>query len=156
MAFLSINSNIRNSILGFIRHLVSKTLYRSIEILLRPCCDIYVTDVQATVNCVSGTYDITFTLSKSVNMLGNGVMLILGGNGLVTSSIDGNPLFPYNDSNKFTLTDLDLGTTSATSSTFSILFLLPSAGQVDKLEELTPGVFTFADSADPFPLPTCP
>ena len=155
MAFLSINSNIRNSILGFIRHLVSKTLYRSIEILLRPCCDIYVTDVQATVNCVSGTYDITFTLSKSVNMLGNGVMLIIGPNGLVTTSSNGG-LFPYNDSNKFTLTDLDLGTTSATSSTFSILFLLPSAGQVDKLEELTPGVFTIAESLNPFPLPTCP
>ena len=155
MAFLSINSNIRNSILGFVRHLVSKTLYRSIEILLRPCCDIYVTDVQATVNCVSGTYDITFTLSKSVNMLGNGVMLIIGPNGLVTTSSNGG-VFPYNDSNKFTLTDLDLGTTSDTNSFFSILLFLPSAGQLDKIEELTPGVFTIAQSADLFPLPTCP
>lgn len=38
MAFISTKSNIKNSILGFIRHLVSKIVYKDVELLLSPCC----------------------------------------------------------------------------------------------------------------------
>ena len=62
MAFVSTNSNIRASILGFIKHLVSKSLYRAIEILLKPCCDI-----SATGNAVCSNinrFTLTITLDK--------------------------------------------------------------------------------------------
>ena len=38
MAFISSKSNIKVSILGFIKHLVSKSVYNDIKSLLEPCC----------------------------------------------------------------------------------------------------------------------
>ena len=70
MAFVSTKSNIKVSILGFIKHLVSKKVYKAIEILLTPCCHPVITNI--TAECVEGTTIITVTLANSINLYGSG------------------------------------------------------------------------------------
>lgn len=143
MAFVSTNSNIRVSILGFIKHLVSKSLYRAIEILLKPCCDINILDVESS--CNGTNYDITITLDKSVNMLGNGLMLVLVDQVLVSG--DNGVLLSYNDSTKIVLTNVTLNI-SAGNYKVGVFFLLPTGAThpIQSLNDLTPGVFTLATS----------
>ena len=150
MAFVSTNSQIKKNILNYISRLVSKTLYRSIEILFKPCCDITITNVEVVCSSVTpGNYDITITLDKSVNMLGNGLLLVM-----VNGVVIGSGLFPYNDSNKIVLLNVDINNTPGDYDV-SIFFLLPSS-PATSLETLTPGVFTFAITASAVEFPSCP
>lgn len=156
MAFVSTNSQIKNNILNYISRLVSKTLYRAIEILFKPCCDITVIDVQAvcTVDGDPGNYDITITLDKSVNMLGKGLLLVLVGNNVVYTS-DG-LLFPYNDSAKIVLTNVNIGSASSGGDfSVDVIFLMPVENLVNNIKEFTPGVFTLANSDADFNFPSC-
>jgi hypothetical protein len=157
MAFVSTNSQIKKNILNYISRLVSKTLYRSIEILFKPCCDITITNVEVDCSSVtSGNYDITITLDKSINMLGNGLLLVLVDGVVVT--VDGGGLIPYNDSNKIVLLDSDIGDSSGGSKGVTVLFLLPGAplSNATDFSQLTPGVFTLASSDLDFSFPSCP
>lgn len=72
MAFVSTKSNIKGAILGFIRHLVSKKVYKAIEILLTPCCHPVVKSVLA--ECYEGGVitQITVQLVNSINLYGAG------------------------------------------------------------------------------------
>ncbi len=153
MAFVSTNSQIKKNILNYISRLVSKTLYRSIEILFKPCCDITITNVEAV--CNGTNYDITITLDKSINMLGNGLLFVLVDGVVVT--VDGGGLIPYNDSNKIVLLDSDIGDSSGGSKGVTVLFLLPGAplSNVTDLSQLTPGVFTLASSDLDWNFPDC-
>jgi hypothetical protein len=153
MAFVSTNSQIKNNILNYISRLVSKTLYRSIEILFKPCCDITITNVEAV--CNGTNYDITITLDKSINMLGNGLLLVLVNGVLVT--VDSTALTPYNDSNKIVLLDSDISDSSGGLKGVSVFFLLPGAplSDVTDLSKLTPGVFTLATSDLDWDFPNC-
>ena len=146
MAFVSTNSQIKKNILNYISRLVSKTLYRSIEILFKPCCDITITNVEAV--CNSGNYDITITLDKSINMLGNGLLLVIVED--ILTLIDSSPLIPYNDSNKIVLLDANIGNSSGGPKAVSVFFLLPgvSLSNLTDLSQLTPGVFTLANNID--------
>jgi hypothetical protein len=54
-----IPSNVKNSILAFVKNLVNKKLYNAIKVLLNPCCDIAITDV--AYDC--GTEELTLTIS---------------------------------------------------------------------------------------------
>ena len=143
MAFVSTNSQIKNNILNYISRLVSKTLYRSIEILFKPCCDITITNVEVvcTVDGDLGNYDITITLDKGINMLGNGLLLIQV-NGV---NIGDGPI-SYNDSNKIVLLNVDINNIPGDYDV-SIFFFLP-ASPATSFETLTPGVFTFATTGD--------
>ena len=143
MAFVSTNSQIKNNILNYISRLVSKTLYRSIEILFKPCCDITITNVEAV--CNGTNYDITITLDKGINMLGNGILLIL-----VDGVSIGDGPFPYNDSNKIVLLDSDIGDSSGGPKNVVVLFLLPGVplNNIQDFKDLTPGVFTLAANYD--------
>jgi len=143
MAFVSTNSQIKKNILNYISRLVSKTLYRSIEILFKPCCDITITNVEVvcTVDGDPGNYDITITLDKGINMLGNGLLLIQ-----VDGVAIGDGPIPYNDSNKIVLLNVDINNTPGDYDII-IFFLLPSS-PVTSFETLTPGVFTFANTAN--------
>jgi len=143
MAFVSTNSQIKKNILNYISRLVSKTLYRSIEILFKPCCDITITNVEVvcTVDGDPGNYDITITLDKGINMLGNGLLLIQ-----VDGVTIGDGPIPYNDSNKIVLLNVDINNTPGDYDII-IFFLLPSS-PVTSFETLTPGVFTFANTAN--------
>ncbi len=154
MAFVSTNSQIKNNILNYISRLVSKTLYRSIEILFKPCCDITITNVEAV--CNGTNYDITITLDKGINMLGNGLLLVLV-DGVLTV-VDSTALIPYNDSNKIVLLDANIGDSSGGSKGVFVIFLLPGAplSNVTDLSQLTPGVFTLASSDLDFSFPSCP
>jgi hypothetical protein len=147
MAFVSTNSQIKNNILNYISRLVSKTLYRSIEILFKPCCDITITNVEAV--CNGTNYDITITLDKSINMLGNGILLVIVDGVVVT--LDGNEgLIPYNDSNKIVLLDSDIGDSSGGPKSVNVLFLLSGVplNNIQGFKDLTPGVFTLAANDD--------
>jgi hypothetical protein len=154
MAFVSTNSQIKKNILNYISRLVSKTLYRSIEILFKPCCDITITNVEVDCSSVtSGNYDITITLDKSINMLGNGLLLVVVED--ILTKIDNSPLIPYNDSNKIVLLDANIGNSSGGPKGVSVFFLLPGAPLTD-FSQLTPGVFTLASSKDDWTFPSCP
>jgi len=156
MAFVSTNSQIKNNILNYISRLVSKTLYRAIEILFKPCCDVTITNVEAicTVDGNPGNYDITITLDKSVSMLGKGLALIIVGDNLVYTT-DGF-LFPYNDSTKIVLTNVNIGSASSGGDfSVSILFLMPGGVFYNTTKGLTPGVFTIATSDVDFNFPSC-
>jgi hypothetical protein len=154
MAFVSTNSQIKKNILNYISRLVSKTLYRSIEILFKPCCDITITNVEAvcTVDGDPGNYDITITLDKSINMLGNGLLFVLVED--FVTVIDNSALIPYNDSNKIVLLDANIGDSSGGPKGVSVFFLL-SASPATSLETLTPGVFTLATSDLDWNFPNC-
>jgi hypothetical protein len=155
MAFVSTKSQIKNNILNYIRHLVTKTLYRAIEILFRPCCDIAILGVKPICSSTPGTYDVTITLDKSINMLGNGLMMILVGNTVAT--VAGNTLIPYNDGKTITIEGLNIGTVAGVTEGVSILFLLPaglSTGNTN-INDLTPGSFVFSVSEDDFTFPPC-
>jgi hypothetical protein len=155
MAFVSTNSQIKKNILNYISRLVSKTLYRSIEILFKPCCDITITNVEAvcTEDGDFGNYDITITLDKSINMLGNGVILVIVDGVVASTNFEG--LIPYNDSNKIVLLDANIGNSSGGPKGVSVFFLLPGAPLTD-FSQLTPGVFTLASSKDDWTFPSCP
>jgi hypothetical protein len=64
MAFYKNPSAIRRSILAFVRHLLSKSLYKAFEFLLSPCCP---PSIRATVACVGSTYTVTLTLDNSIS-----------------------------------------------------------------------------------------
>ena len=156
MAFVSTNSQIKKNILNYISRLVSKTLYRSIEILFKPCCDITITNVEVDCSSVtSGNYDITITLDKSINMLGNGLLLIQVEN--FVTVVDSSALIPYNDSNKIVLLDSYIGNSSGGPKGVSVFFLLPSTplSNLTDTSQLTPGVFTVATSDLDWTFPSC-
>jgi hypothetical protein len=160
MAFVSTKSQIKNNILNYIRHLVSKTLYRAIEILFKPCCDIAILSVQNSCNIATpGTYDLTITLDKSINMLGNGVFLVSVNGTFVTADSGNTDLFLYNDGTVITLEGVDIGSTAGGNKTVSILFLLPtglsSIQNITNMSQLTPGVFTLASGTAPFSFVSC-
>ena len=140
-------STMKRTVLKTIQGLVSKTLYRSIEILFQPCCDVTITNVEAV--CNGTNYDITITLDKSINMLGNGILLVIVDGVVVT--VDGTEgLIPYNDSNKIVLLDSDIGDSSGGSKSVNVLFLLPGVplNNIQGFKDLTPGVFTLAANDD--------
>lgn len=157
MAFVSTNSQIKKNILNYISRLVSKTLYRSIEILFKPCCDITITNVEAvcTVDGDPGNYDITITLDKGINMLGNGLLSIQVDR--VVTLVDNSGLIPYNDSNKIVLLNANIGDSSGGPKSVFVFFLLPGTllSNTTDISQLTPGVFTFAYSARPVDFIDC-
>jgi hypothetical protein len=147
-------STMKRTVLKTIQGLVSKTLYRSIEILFQPCCDVTITNVEAV--CNGTNYDITITLDKSINMLGNGILLVIVDGVVVT--VDGTEgLIPYNDSNKIVLLDSDIGDSSGGSKSVNVLFLLPGVpfNSIQGFKDLTPGVFTLAGSDLDWNFPDC-
>jgi len=156
MAFVSTNSQIKKNILNYISRLVSKTLYRSIEILFKPCCDITITNVEVvcTVDGDLGNYDITITLDKGINMLGNGLLLIQVDGVVVAVDGNGGGVVPYNDSNKIVLLNVDINNISGDYD-IAIFLLLPSS-PATSLETLTPGVFTLATTGSTVEFISCP
>jgi hypothetical protein len=150
-------STMKRTVLKTIQGLVSKTLYRSIEILFQPCCDVTITNVQVDCSSVTpGNYDITITLDKSINMLGNGLLLVLVDG--VTVTVDGNEgLTSYNDSNKIVLLNSDINDSSGGPKGVSVFFLLPGSplSNLQSFSQLTPGVFTLATSDLDWDFPDC-
>jgi hypothetical protein len=69
MAFYKNPSAIRRSILAFVRHLLSKSLYKAFDFLLSPCCTPDI--LSATVACVGSTYTVTLTLANSFDFGSN-------------------------------------------------------------------------------------
>jgi hypothetical protein len=146
-------STMKRTVLKTIQGLVSKTLYRSIEILFQPCCDVTITNVEAV--CNGTNYDITITLDKSINMLGNGVLLAIVDGVVASTNYEG--LIPYNDSTKIVLLDSDIGDSSGGPKNVNVLFLLPGVpfNSIQGFKDLTPGVFTLAGSDLDWNFPDC-
>jgi hypothetical protein len=71
MAFYKNPSAIKRSILAFVKHLLSKPLYRAFEILLSPCCNPVVTNATAVCNG-DGTFTVTLTLANAISLAGVG------------------------------------------------------------------------------------
>lgn len=158
MAFVSTKSQIKNNILNYVRNLLPKTLYRCIEILFKPCCDIQIVSAKAVCSATPGTYDLTIELNQITNTLGRGLMLVLVDG--VTGTINTNPLIPYNDSKIITIEGLDIGGVAGGTFGLSVLFLLPTSQNLNpsiitNLNELTPGTFFFATSEEDTVFPAC-
>lgn len=150
-------STMKRTVLKTIQGLVSKTLYRSIEILFQPCCDVTITNVEIDCSSVtSGNYDITITLDKSINMLGNGILLVLVDGVIASTNSEG--LNPYNDSTKIVLLDSDIRDSSGGFKSVDVLFLLPGVplNNIQGFSQLTPGVFTLASNDIDWYFPSCP
>ncbi len=71
MAFYKVPSNIANSILAFVKRIVSKTLYRAFDVILSPCCTL--SGVASTSCNDDNTYEIVITTNESIGFLGKGV-----------------------------------------------------------------------------------
>jgi len=139
MSFVSTNSQIKNNILNYIRHLVSKTLYRAIEILFKPCCDVSIINAEAV--CLPlepyGTYEVTLTLSRPLGLLGNGLIFpFIKGN---VATIEG--LVPYAEGTIIKFTTKELPEIVGNLENIFAIALLPSSlGIVTFPEDLTPFV----------------
>ena len=68
--FKTSTSKVKNSILAFIKFLVSKKVYKAIDILLTPCCHPVVKSAEAT--CNEGITVVTIELVNSINLYGAG------------------------------------------------------------------------------------
>lgn len=63
MAFYKNPSALRRSILGFVKHMLSKPLYRGFDFLLSPCC---IPSITAEVTCEGASlYTVVLTLASS-------------------------------------------------------------------------------------------
>lgn len=72
MIFKTSTSKVKNSILAFIKFLVSKKVYKAIDILLTPCCHPVVKSAEAICNLENGATIITIELVNSINLYGAG------------------------------------------------------------------------------------
>ena len=70
MIFKTSTSKVKNSILAFIKFLVSKKVYKAIDILLTPCCHPVVKSAEAI--CDGDTTVVTIQLVNSINPYGAG------------------------------------------------------------------------------------
>lgn len=137
MSFVSTNSQIKNNILNYIRHLVSKTLYRAIEILFKPCCDVSIINVEVV--CLPGkpvgTYEVTLTLSRPLGLLGNGLIFPLIGQNVAVNG----GFVSYTEGTIIKFTTIELPEIVGSSETVSAFAFLPSGlNPVNSLEDLTP------------------
>lgn len=140
MAFLSTNSNIRNSILAFIKRIVSKRIYKAIEIILHPCCTNTVTVVDFSCGD-PGEYDVTITFTGTTNLFehGFGILYVDG----VPVSVQG----VYNDNGSITFTGVAL--TATVEYSFNVLMHMATNNS-----EFTQGVYITATAIDATP-PVC-
>ena len=136
MAFLKEPSKYKRSILNQLKHLVSKTLYRAIEILLTPCCTPVIGSVES--ECDGIDYNITVTLTNPINLRGKGLaILLLGGNVVSTET--------WTDTNQIVFTDVN-----GTAGTYDaqVQFFMPTNS------EDTIGVSLYTDVVE-ITLPSC-
>lgn len=104
MAFLSVPSKIKTSILGFIKHIVPKKYYKAIDMVLSPCCSLAIESLQVECATTPGKYNVTVKFVGQPNLLGIGFATInLRGNGLFGNC---DISIPYDDSGTVTFTDL--------------------------------------------------
>ena len=85
MAFYTVPSNIKNSILAFVKNIVSKTYYRAFEVILNPCCSLTGT-AEVSYND-DNTYAIVITTNESIGFLGKGVATLLIDGSLFTGVV---------------------------------------------------------------------
>lgn len=72
MAFYKNPSAIKRSILAFVKHLVSKTLYKEFDLLLSPCCVPTISVSDSSCSTTSGVYGVKWnTVSISTSLLAN-------------------------------------------------------------------------------------
>ena len=145
-------STMKATVLKTIKGLVSKSLYRAIEILFQPCCDITVTNVEAV--CIPGTgnYDVTITLSKGVNLLGQGYVIVYIRGHVVTFD-------SYNDSNTISISNVDIDGGAGGLFEVGVQLFLPignSNAIPPTYAELNPGVFIIAGSDNQWYINPCP
>lgn len=135
MKYQKISTIVINNVLAFIRPFASKRLSKAVELLLKPCCLVEITDTDA---CSGGTRDTTFTISPAQPLLGIGFAQVFStvddfvGTG--TISTDG------------TTVTVEDATISAGSATFSITLFLPTnqSNSVKGVYQIATGTFTVA------------
>lgn len=116
MAFYKVPSNLKTSILAFVRHILPKKYTKALEIILTPCCKLGVASY--TVDCsLSGTYTLNATFNEKYSLLGLGVCYINIVNSLGETVYGG--ALPYNDQGTVTFTGIDIS-----SGTYNVSFFL--------------------------------
>lgn len=116
MAFYKVPSNLKTSILAFVRHILPKKYTKALEIILTPCCKLDV--VSYAVDCFPvGKYTLRATFNEKYNLLKSGIAYIniLDSFGhAIYSSYD-----EYNDQGTATFSDIDIP-----SGTYNVIFYL--------------------------------
>lgn len=136
MAFLKNPSHIKTSILAFVKHIVSKKIYKAFELILSPCCNPVLLSAEA--NCHTfhaGFYDLTFKLDAPVNTLGIGFVTayFMGSYDATISHTIVNP-----ESSTVTFTNVYLPGTDTYS--VNLVFTLPTKSPIDPVTNPIIGV----------------
>ena len=66
MAFITAKSNIKTSILNFVKNLLSKAQKIALDIILSPCCDPVITGEATCVDEEDNTYSLVFTVENPI------------------------------------------------------------------------------------------
>ena len=142
MAFYKNPSAIRRSILAFVRHLLSKPLYRAFDFLLSPCCT---PSISATAVCVGSTYTVTLTLANSFNFGSNSrAALLIYPVSIPPISIGGIETYLGGDTIVFTNVSATAG-----AATLQLELFLPTNTTLDS------GVVTYSNTVN-ITFPVCP
>ena len=67
------NSAVKNSILAFVKNLVTKKIYAAIKILLNPCCTPVILEADATCGEEEGEIILTIKFDKNITTFGDAV-----------------------------------------------------------------------------------
>ena len=141
MAFYKNPSAIRRSILAFVRHLLSKPLYRAFDFLLSPCCT---PSISATAVCVGSTYTVTLTLANSFNFGSNSLATLIIDPAIGNDQIGGAVTYLGGDTIVFTTVSATAG-----AATLRLELFLPTNTTLDS------GVVTYSNKVN-ITFPVCP
>jgi len=134
MAFYKNPSAIRRSILAFVRHLLSRPLYRAFDFLLSPCCT---PSISATAVCVGSTYTVTLTLVNSFDFGSNSIATLFIDPAIGNDEIGGVVTYLGGDTIVFTTVSATAG-----AATLRLELFLPTNATLDS------GVVTYSNKVN--------
>lgn len=136
MAFISTKSNIKTSILNFVKSLVSKRVLKAFDIILSPCCTNTITAVSAECADVTG-YNVTVTFTGTTNLFGHGFGILY---------VDGVPVAVqgvYNDNGSITFESVPVST--GTSNVGLVMLMSTNNGEATQGVYVTSSIFADVD-----------
>lgn len=135
-------SDLKKSVLNLIKGLTTKSIFRGIDILMSPCCNI---TSEAVITCGSnpGYYNVTITYTPKPNYLGRGALIIQANTSVITGDI-------YDDSGKVEIVDALISGSPGDPVTLNSTFLMATSPNV---EDLSVGVYQASETSTT--LPTC-
>jgi len=136
-------TSLKKSVLDTIRGLVSKSVYKAIDIIMSPCCEI---TSEAVISCGDSGYNITLTYTPKPVYLGKGTLLVFVNNILVTS-------VAYDDSGTLQLNNVSISGAPGDPVVIRSSFLMSTSNAPYNSYFIPVGIFQLSDTSTT--LPTC-